>query len=189
VLHVGPQDSIEMPWPQDPQPVQALGAERLGPALRTCVRIRCPMLPCRGGSSADRSAGLTNRLLVPHDRLASLSNVPGPTPSREPPQVAQKEKLMAPPSRHPVNRGLIDDAPLGARVSDEGPRASWVACPSMAASPGRRCNFARRCGPCSVEPSGFLTVTMPVMALAETVSWTTWLAVPRSSTGAETRAT
>jgi len=42
VLHMDPKDAIEMPRPEDQQPVQALCAKRLYPALGEGVRVRCP---------------------------------------------------------------------------------------------------------------------------------------------------
>jgi hypothetical protein len=42
VLHIDPKDAIEMPRPEDQQPVQALGAKGLYPALGEGVRVRRP---------------------------------------------------------------------------------------------------------------------------------------------------
>jgi len=42
VAHIDPKDAIEMPGAEDQQPVQALGAKRLYPALGEGVRIRRP---------------------------------------------------------------------------------------------------------------------------------------------------
>jgi len=42
VLHIDPKDAIEMPRPEDQQPVQALCAKRLYPALGEGVRVRRP---------------------------------------------------------------------------------------------------------------------------------------------------
>ena len=41
VLHIDPKDAIEMPRPEDQQPVQALCAKRRYPALGEGVRVRC----------------------------------------------------------------------------------------------------------------------------------------------------
>ena len=42
MLHIDPKDAIEMPRPEDQQPVQALCAKRPYPALGEGVRVRCP---------------------------------------------------------------------------------------------------------------------------------------------------
>jgi len=42
VLHIDPKDAIEMPGAEDQQPVQALCAKRLDPALGEGVRVRRP---------------------------------------------------------------------------------------------------------------------------------------------------
>jgi hypothetical protein len=42
VLHVGPQNPIQVPWAEDQQPVQAVSAQRLHPAFGEGVRVRCP---------------------------------------------------------------------------------------------------------------------------------------------------
>src|SRR5665647_3490016 len=42
VLHVGPQNPVQVPGAEDQQPVQAVCAQRLYPALGERVRVRCP---------------------------------------------------------------------------------------------------------------------------------------------------
>ena len=42
VAHIDPKDAIEMPGAEDQQPVQALRAKRLYPALGEGVRVRRP---------------------------------------------------------------------------------------------------------------------------------------------------
>jgi len=42
VAHIDPKDAIEMPGAEDQQPVQALCAKRLYPALGEGVRVRRP---------------------------------------------------------------------------------------------------------------------------------------------------
>ncbi len=42
MLYVDAQDLLQMPTPDDQQPVQALGADRTDPAFRECVRLERP---------------------------------------------------------------------------------------------------------------------------------------------------
>ena len=42
VLHVDPKNPIKVPGAKDQQPVQAVRAQRLYPALGERVRVRCP---------------------------------------------------------------------------------------------------------------------------------------------------
>ena len=60
VLDISTQDAIEMPGAEDQQPIQALGAERLDPALGALIGVRIIRIPSDTKTSSKERQNLAS---------------------------------------------------------------------------------------------------------------------------------